>query len=78
MASAGGMRVHNNETVSAFLPLVNSSTLTDSVKGNVGNVGVNLSAGIGNQQVNKQRVAGSPLIRGWPETERGPASQGAG
>lgn len=40
-----------------FLLLVNSSTLTDSVKGNVGNVGVNLSAGIGNQQVNNVSLA---------------------
>ena len=57
VASAGGMQVHSNETVSTFLPLVNSSTLTDSVKGNVGNVGVNLSAGIGNQQVNNVSLA---------------------
>ena len=57
VASAGGMQVHSNETVSTFLPLANSSTLTDSVKGNVGNVGVNLSAGIGNQQVNNVSLA---------------------
>ncbi|MBP8813802.1 MAG: hypothetical protein KBE25_10545 [Laribacter sp.] len=57
VASAGGMQVHSNETVNTFLPLVNNASLTDSVKGNVGNVGVNLSAGIGNQQVNNVSLA---------------------
>ncbi|MBP8812603.1 MAG: hypothetical protein KBE25_05365 [Laribacter sp.] len=57
VASAGGMQVHSNETVYTWLPLVNNASLTDSVKGNTGNVGVNLGAGIGNQQVNNVSLA---------------------
>lgn len=57
LASAGGMQISQGNSLTSYLPLKNDATMSNSVYGNTGNIGVNLSAGIGNQQVNNLAIA---------------------
>ena len=57
LASAGGMQISQQNTLTSYLPLKNDASMSGSVYGNTGNIGVNLSAGIGNQQVNNLAIA---------------------
>ncbi|RMC96531.1 hypothetical protein EAY64_12005 [Aquitalea palustris] len=56
-ASAGGMQVNQGTSVTTFFPLNGSASLTGSVNGISGNVGLNNAAGLSNQQVNSLSVA---------------------
>lgn len=58
-ASAGGMQLNQNTTISSYFPLNVSARVNDSVKNISGNVGVNNAAGLANQQVNALSIAAS-------------------
>lgn len=58
-ATAGGFQVNNGNTVNVFGPQTNSSTMSGSITGVSGNVGVNVAAGYSNQQVNALSIAAS-------------------
>lgn len=57
LASAGGMQINQDNSLTSFLPLKNDANMNSSVYGNTGNIGVNLASGIGNQQVNNLSIA---------------------
>ncbi|WP_199055229.1 hypothetical protein [Aquitalea sp. ASV15] len=56
-ASAGGMQVNQGTSVTTFFPLNGTASITGSVNGISGNVGLNNAAGLSNQQVNSLSVA---------------------
>jgi hypothetical protein len=58
-ATAGGFQVNSGNTVNIVGPLTNSSTMSGSIVGVSGNVGVNTAAGFSNQQVNALSIAAS-------------------
>jgi len=56
-ASAGGLQVNQGTSVTTFFPLNATASISGSVNGISGNVGVNNAAGLSNQQVNSLSVA---------------------
>jgi hypothetical protein len=58
-ATAGGFQVNSGNNVIIAGPLTNTSTMSGSIAGVSGNVGVNVAAGFSNQQVNALSIAAS-------------------
>ena len=58
-ASAGGMQLNQNTTITSYFPLNVSASVSDSVKNVSGNVGLNNAAGLANQQINSLSIAAS-------------------